>query len=543
MAIRGSNPVWLLDDLTGNLMDDTYYLWVLENDIPYQPATVWHDASATNEWTNPIQVLANGTLPIDIFFDSETLYRLEFRKNDGTSTPSQSDALIYLITDYSPGSAGGNNITTVSLNTDNQITNAQFSLINFTSPLSLTTVTDQVINVGPGWDLVLPGTGNVTLTKVPLNSASGNINPTNAPYALQINISNWNEGEVYLRQRFEQSGMLWAGKYVSASVTAKWISGTSRNLVGKMYNSVPTELATVLTGDASTNFIEIANNGLMPAANNTNTPPDAYVEYRLYLPSTVSIQLTSLQLIVSTQPLTFNYEQDTIQRQIDHTYNTAYPIVPVGAVIDFAGFVVPKHYLATNGAAVSRLNYALLYTTLTTTETVNLTNTVATFTVASSANYHVGMAIEGEGVAASTTISVISGTTITMSNAATATASSSVRFFAWGAGDGSTTFNVPNLNDYVTAGDGGTLFGAANNSVGLKRGSATISLVANNLPAHTHPAARGSFAESLVGGSGSTSGSSNTLVFDASTGANATTNTPLNIVQQTALMKKCIRFE
>jgi len=319
MATRGSNPVWLLDDLTGNLMDDTYYLWVLENDIPYQPATVWHDASATNEWTNPIQVLANGTLPIDIFFTAETLYRLEFRKNDGTSAPSQSDALIYLITDYLPGSSGGNVITSVSLNTDNQITNAQFSLINFTSPLSLTTVTNQTINVAPGWDLVLPGTGNVELTQVALNSAT--TIPTNAPYALQINISNWNEGEVYLRQRFDQSGMLWANKYVSASVTAKWASGTSRSLVGKMYSNTPTELVTVLSGDASTNFIELSGNGLMPASTNTTFPPAAYVEFRLYLPSTVNIQLTSFQLIVSAQALTFSYEQDTIQRQIDHTFH------------------------------------------------------------------------------------------------------------------------------------------------------------------------------------------------------------------------------
>jgi len=167
--IRGANPVWLLDNLTGDIMDDTYYLWVLQNDIPYQPATVWHDSEGTIPWTSPIRMLGNGTLPIDVFFDPDVLYRLEWRQNV-TPPPSQSDPLIYLVEDYSPGTGGGGNITTVSLNTDNQLTNAQFSLINFSSPLTLTGATNQTINVAPGWDLVLPGTGNATLTQVPLNS-------------------------------------------------------------------------------------------------------------------------------------------------------------------------------------------------------------------------------------------------------------------------------------------------------------------------------------------------------------------------------------
>ncbi|MFB1501511.1 hypothetical protein [Thiocapsa sp. N5-Cardenillas] len=322
MAVaRGTNPIWFNVNLTADAFDDNYYLYVLDNDIPYQPSqNVFLDDTGTVNAPFPLQYLANGTLSVDVFFTTDMLYRLEFRKNDGLAPPSQSDALIYLVEDYSPGTGGGGNITSVSLNTDNQLTNPQFSLINFSSPLTLTGATNQTINVAPGWDLVLPGTGNATLTQVALNSATSI--PTNAPYALQVNISGWNEGEVYLRQRFEQSGMLWANKYVSASVTAKWTSGNSRALTGKMYSSTSAELATVLqTQDASTNFIELFGNGLMPATTNTDFPPTAYVEYRLYLPSTVNIQLTSMQLVVGNQALTFGYEQDTIQRQVDHTFH------------------------------------------------------------------------------------------------------------------------------------------------------------------------------------------------------------------------------
>lgn len=50
----------------------------------------------------------------------------------------------------------------------------------------------------------------------------------------------------------------------------------------------------------------------------------------------------------------------------------------------------------------------------------------------------------------------------------------------WGAGDGSTTFNLPNLQDRIPMGAGITA------SVGRAAGSSTASLAASNIPAHTH---------------------------------------------------------
>jgi len=52
----------------------------------------------------------------------------------------------------------------------------------------------------------------------------------------------------------------------------------------------------------------------------------------------------------------------------------------------------------------------------------------------------------------------------------------------FGSGDGLTTFNLPNYADRMPIGVGST---AA--SVGATGGSATTTIVANNLPAHTHP--------------------------------------------------------
>ncbi len=77
-GVRGYNPIWALFNLQGRIFDDTYYMFVLENFIPYIPVTVYHDVDLTVPWTQPIQFLSNGTLPVDIFF-VPGVDRLEFR--------------------------------------------------------------------------------------------------------------------------------------------------------------------------------------------------------------------------------------------------------------------------------------------------------------------------------------------------------------------------------------------------------------------------------------------------------------------------------
>jgi len=52
----------------------------------------------------------------------------------------------------------------------------------------------------------------------------------------------------------------------------------------------------------------------------------------------------------------------------------------------------------------------------------------------------------------------------------------------FGAGDGSTTFVLPNLIDYVPAGVGGTL----GSTIGVTVGALTVTLTENQLASHTH---------------------------------------------------------
>ena len=543
LGVRGVNPIWSEVDLQGKLFDDTFYLFVLENTIPYSPTPTFHDPDLSVPWTNPIQFLGNGTLPVDIFFNPDLVYRLEFRQG-----PDQSYPLISEVNDYVPGSGGGSPPNTVALQSSNQVTNPQFALITFASPLTVSGTDPAPIQVAPGWFLDVAGTGSATISQVSLDDS--NKNPSNAPYALRLQLSGWTTGSVFLRQRFEQNGMLWSSfppavKYVSSAITAQvGASSTSSGpITANLTDSNGTLLGTVLTVPTlNGSWNQYTGYAQMPATTNPDDPPAAYIDYKLAIPSNIDIYVTSIQLVSGDLPLEPTFEQDSINRQIDHTYNTAYPIVPVGAVIDFAGFTIPTHYFQCDAAAKSRITYNLLYQAITKVESVTLTSTVSTFTVASSADYYIGMHIEGTGVPAATTISNISGTTITMSAAATITGSSSVRFFAYGNGDGSTTFNLPSLADFVIAGVGGSLFGAGNNGVGASGGSATHTISIAEMPAHNHPGSTVALGQSGTGAAGAgISGTTNgpTAVSVAAQGGGS----PMTIVQQTALMKKCIRYE
>lgn len=315
LAVRGFNPIWFEVDLTAHPFDDTFYMFTLQNTIPYQPQTVWHDQNMNVPYTGAIRFLANGTLPVDIFFDPKLVYRLEFRQG-----PTQNDPLIYEVDNYqATGSGSAPPPSAISFNTDNQITNPQFSLVNFITPYTLNGATNpDPLEVAPGWFLYLTGTGNVTLTQVPLNSTTPN--PTNAPYALEINVSGiWTN--VQLKQRFQQNGLLWANKIVSSSITAR-ITGPSQEITAFLFDSNGNQIAQVLNPvPVTSTFQEYKDIGALTASSDTDLPPVAYIEYVLQLQNNMNIFVTSFQLSVQDLPVTLAYLQDSIDRQIDYTFH------------------------------------------------------------------------------------------------------------------------------------------------------------------------------------------------------------------------------
>lgn len=186
-------------------------------------------------------------------------------------------------------------------------------------------------------------------------------------------------------------------------------------------------------------------------------------------------------------------------------------LVPVGAMLEFTGPSAPSGFVFPVGQAVSRTTYATYFAMV--------------------------------------------GTT-------------------YGAGDGSTTFNVPDLRGRVTAGvdnmggvaagrigsvvtDSGTIVGATLGSVG---GSSTHALTTSEIPSHTHTGTTSSngahthtFGDNAAGGSfinGAATGNTNAAYSTASSGAHTHTFTSdatgggaaHSMLQPTMMVNKILRI-
>ncbi len=433
----------------------------------------------------------------------------------------------------------------------NEMSNPQFIEVLFDTSSGAYTynvngVVDNVISIAPDWDLIVsaPSAGTVTVTQL---KPSGSLNIVTNPGTL-LTISSAGLTKLQLRQRILGSPNLWGSGYLSASFAAKTYSGTGVTL--NMYYSqsngtVVDQLLVAGNLQASGAYGDFSGSALIPASNSVGTFPTAYVDIYFDIPLSIQIDITSVMVAFTgaTSIEEISYDQESMARQIDHLYHYAYPIVAIGTVIDFFGFDTPLHYYYCDGTAKNRISDYKLFTAMTTTETVSLTSAVGTFTVVDGTKYAIGMKIEGTGLdAAGATITNIVGTTVTFTPVATATVSSTVRFFVAGNGDGSTTFNVPDLRGYTTAGSGTpsgfTLLSSV--GAGAKGGASTHTLLAGELPPHSHT--YGLWTNTGTGGFGAASG---TLVTTPSTatGNGPGASTPFNIIQPTTLARKCIRYQ
>lgn len=173
------------------------------------------------------------------------------------------------------------------------------------------------------------------------------------------------------------------------------------------------------------------------------------------------------------------------------TMSTAGPtLVPIGTILDFAGATAPTGYLVCDGSAVSRTDYAALFEVI--------------------------------------------GTT-------------------WGGGDGSTTFNVPDLRGRAAIGAGtGTATDATAHALGSKGGTETHKLTAaqSGVPAHAHPLANSSIVYNAnATGRMATSGSGTKISTNTNVDLNTYNNTAANAssehpnMQPYATVTKIIRAE
>lgn len=313
--VRAANPIWLFVDLEGNILDDRYYISFLTNTLPYLPQAVYRDNQGLVPWNNPLEFEANGTLPDNLYFNEDLVYRLEVR--DG---PTQDDNLIYEVNNFVPGPGSGPD-TTSSGTEDNQITNPQFAFISFVSPLTISAA--GTYEVAPGWFLALTGSGTATVSQV-ISAGDQDLESNRVPpYALELNLNGWTTAILY--QRFSGNGAIWVNTFVSMSVLARSNDGIARALTLVYMPNTPGTPATIATGVLSTSAYEIIQ-GVIPLPESTNTTlsDEAYVDMQIVLPGTGDVQISNIQVMGQTELLPNDFAQtpvETIERQTDHLFH------------------------------------------------------------------------------------------------------------------------------------------------------------------------------------------------------------------------------
>lgn len=217
--------------------------------------------------------------------------------------------------------------------------------------------------------------------------------------------------------------------------------------------------------------------------------------------------------------------------------------VQAGTIIDWAGPEVPTGYLYCDGSAVSRTTYAALMANITSVQTGTLTNGLDTVSgLTSTANIYVGMKVEGTGVPAGATVAtVVDANNITLSANATTGGAQSLTFFSWGSGDGSTTFNVPDLRRYTTIGFGGTPTSIVGAKTGQRGGSETHTQSLGELAAHTHNAHVSTADTTVSSGRPYFGFGDNAAPGDTAVTASTGSSDPMNIMQPSAVVVKCIK--
>ncbi len=320
--IRGANPIWYMVDHVGQPLNDEYYAFFLANTFPYTPQPPARDPNGLTFWTGGIvQFEPSGTLPNNLYFNDELTYRIEIRHGN-----TQSDELIWEINNYQPAGASITPDSNLSLTSDNQASNGQFSYVSFNNSAVITTSGDH--EIAPGWFLELTGSGSVTVTQIRTISGSNNI-PGNPAYALRLLITGWTTA--FLRQRFEQNGSLFAG------TNAIDPSGITMSVTARANDNIQHPLRLLYRQEGET-AIEVANGNLdisdyavidgaiqLELSANSNVNPDSYTDMLVELPIlSADISLTNLQVVgefMETTPVALPFEQEPVERQLDHLFH------------------------------------------------------------------------------------------------------------------------------------------------------------------------------------------------------------------------------
>lgn len=161
------------------------------------------------------------------------------------------------------------------------------------------------------------------------------------------------------------------------------------------------------------------------------------------------VDLTSARAagLISYDNGTSGLTGDTVQEAIDEIDAKVDAGWYAGDIKATGRLTAPTGWLLCYGQAVSRSTYATLFAAISVSQSGNRTNGSPIIdTLADTTGFAVGMPVSGTGIPAATTIlTVDSSTQITLSANATSSGTATVVVAPFGIGDGTATFEVPDL--------------------------------------------------------------------------------------------------
>lgn len=125
----------------------------------------------------------------------------------------------------------------------------------------------------------------------------------------------------------------------------------------------------------------------------------------------------------------------------------------VGTIKPWAGLVAPNQYLFAYGQEIARSAYPELFTAITSSQAAFCSNGSPTLTgIADTSQIPIGAPVEASCLLPGATVISKTSSTLVVSSNANITTSLTITVLPWGGGNGTTTFNLPDLRGRTLAG-------------------------------------------------------------------------------------------
>jgi hypothetical protein len=260
--------------------------------------------------------------------------------------------------------AGGTDGATGSL--ENEVSNPQFAEVFFTTPgpyvFTIGTVSSQVINLGPDWDLIVscPTSGTVTVKQI---TPTGALNIAGNPGTI-LNINSAGLSSLHLRQRIYGSPNLWGSGILASTFLAKTYAGGS-SLLKLWYQQSGQSPITInsatLVGSAG--YQSFPTSTSIAASASAEMFPDSYIDLYFDIPLSTEIDISNVMVTPTGSTVVSNlqYSQESQNRQIDHLFHYYKPLLEYKPIPSYlVGWDFPLGYAiaAQTIGAVNKSYYA-----------------------------------------------------------------------------------------------------------------------------------------------------------------------------------------